>query len=115
MEMSLWRSAIVLGLLAMSGNAHAGGLIQGTVNQLIQRASDGLVYVVINGTATGTRPACATGIYWMVANENSEAGKRQFAMLLAAYANRSIVQLKGMGTCTRWPDGEDINELLLLD
>jgi hypothetical protein len=51
----------------------------------------------------------------MIANENSEAGKRQFAMLLTAYANRSVVQLKGMGTCTRWPDGEDINEVLLLD
>jgi hypothetical protein len=61
MKMSVWRSAVLLGLLAMSSNSHAGGLVQGTVNQLIQRASDGLTYVVINGTASN-RPACASAI-----------------------------------------------------
>lgn len=113
--MRVWRSALLLGLLALGGNAHAAGQVQGTVKYLIQRASDGLAYVVINGTPTGTRPACATGSYWMIANESSEAGKKQFAMLLAAYASKSVVQITGMNTCTRWPDGEDIETILLIE
>jgi hypothetical protein len=51
----------------------------------------------------------------MIADENSEAGKKQFAMLLTAQARGSVVILKGMNTCNRWADGEDIDEILLLD
>ena len=104
--------AVALTLTAVSAHARQ---VQGTVSQLAQRASDGLIYVVINGTATGTRPTCATSIYWMITNENSDAGKKQFALLLAAQARGAQVVITGMNTCNRWGDGEDINEVTVLE
>jgi hypothetical protein len=54
------------------------------VSSLVTRASDGLVFVTLTAAPTG-RPAWAAGThYFMIAAENSEAGKKQFAMLLAA-------------------------------
>lgn len=113
--MKKWKIAVLLSLMALSGAAQANGSVQGTVNMLIQRASDGLIYVIINGTASGARPACATASYWAIANENSEAGKRQFAMLMTAHATGGVVLLNGMGTCNRWADAEDINEVRLVN
>ena len=83
--MKKWKIASLFLMLAMSGGAQANGVVQGTVNMPIQRASDGLIYVIVDGTTSGG-PACATGHYWTIAKENSEAGKKQFAMHMAAYA-----------------------------
>jgi hypothetical protein len=106
--------AIASILLTAMGSATASE-VTGTVNTVIQRASDGLTYVLLNGTAT-TRPGCATGTsYYMLANENSEAGKKQFAMLLLAKASGLRVRINGANQCTRWSDGEDLNELFLID
>jgi hypothetical protein len=96
-----------------SGEALAGTTV-GTINQIIQRASDGLTYVVINGTISG-QPACATAGYFMIQNENSESGKKQFAMLMLAKASGLRVIITGAGTCSRWVDGEDINGIQLID
>jgi hypothetical protein len=101
----------ILTTIALSISASvavAGGTITGTVQLLIARASDGLTYVVINGTASG-HPACATNSYWIIMNETSDAGHKQYAMLLAAQASGSQVSIVGAGTCTRWGDGEDID------
>lgn len=113
MLMKKWKIASLFLMLAMSAVAHANGAVQGTVSMLIQRASDGLIYVIVNGTRSGA-PGCATAHYWVIANENSEAGKRQFAMLMTAYASGGTVLLNGTGTCTRWLDAEDINEVRLI-
>ncbi|HKS72845.1 MAG TPA: hypothetical protein VJQ82_06570 [Terriglobales bacterium] len=89
------------------------GTITGTVDWVITRASDGLVYVNIVGTPTG-RPTCAQGTtYWMIANENSETGKKQYAMLVAAKLAGSTIIITGSGLCTRWVDGEDIDSIRL--
>lgn len=111
--MKKWKIASIFLMLALSAGAQANGVVQGTVNMLIQRASDGLIYVIVNGTTSGN-PSCATAHYWVIANENSEAGKKQFAMLMTAYATGGTVLLNGAGTCNRWGDAEDINEVRLI-
>jgi hypothetical protein len=102
------RSAVVGTALALSASVANAGTITGTVQSLLARASDGLTYVFINGVATG-QPACATNAYFMIMNETSDVGHKQYAMLLAAQAAGSRITIFGAGTCTRWPDGEDIN------
>ena len=77
------RYAIVL-LTGLFTSTAFGGTVQGTINYIYQRASDGLIYVHINGAASG-RPSCASSsTYFMVRDENSNTGKGQFATLLAA-------------------------------
>ena len=97
-----------LAVLSVIAPAAFAGSVIGTVADVQVRASDGLTYVTINGTASG-KPACATHDYWIILNENSAAGSRQFAQLLAAKASGQSVTITGANTCTRWPDGEDIN------
>lgn len=91
-----------------------GGEVTGIVARLIVRASDGLTYVYIDGTPTG-QPACAARGYWMIMDETSEAGRKQYAMLLAAATKGTPVIVTGNNTCTRWPDGEDINYIDLVE
>jgi hypothetical protein len=100
--------------LALFGSGHAiAGTISGKIATVVQRSSDGLTYVVIDGTPSG-RPACASNTYWMIADENSEAGKKQFAMLLAAWAGGLEIKIVGRNSCLRWSDGEDINYIQTL-
>lgn len=109
------RSGVFLSiLLAVSsllpGNARAGTQT-GTITNLITRDSDGLVYVLLTGNSSG-RPACAAGTqYWMIPNETTDSGKRMYASLLAAQMAGRIVIITGKNTCTRWNDGEDINQV----
>lgn len=84
------------------------GLIRGPVANVIVRQSDGLSYVEISGTETG-RPVCGvTTTYFMIKDENSQAGKTQLAILLSAKLSGQTVEITGTGTCIRWIDGEDI-------
>ncbi|OWQ87037.1 hypothetical protein CDN99_20140 [Roseateles aquatilis] len=91
--------------------AHAGNQT-GRIKTITIRASDGLVYFVLEN-AHQDKPACATGDYWMIKDENSAAGKRQLAVLIAARSMGQPVTAIGPGTCTRWADGEDLNELYM--
>lgn len=99
-------------LLLLSAEALAGSQ-RGTVSSVIVRASDGLIYFTINSTAKSGSPACATNSYWMIKDENSEVGKKQYSLLLAALASGRELTVEGMNTCTRWADGEDIDWLQL--
>lgn len=86
----------------------------GRVLDLHVRSTDGLQYVVIDG-ATTSRPACATiRSYFMIKDEHSDAGKAQLAMLLSAKLSQHTVRVIGTGECTRWLDGEDIAEIMIL-
>jgi hypothetical protein len=67
----------------------------------------------MDGVASG-KPTCAKNPYWMIRDENSNAGKQQLATLLAAQATGKTVTVNGMGTCQRWLDGEDVNDVVLL-
>jgi hypothetical protein len=104
---------LTMTLLLTPFAANAGQAI-GPVLYLTQRASDGLIYVVINGANVGS-PGCATSSYFMISNENSEVGKKQFAMLLTAKATGLRVAITGKNACTRWGDGEDIDEVKIMD
>jgi len=92
---------------AMAGSQY------GTVTQIFVRDSDGLLYVVLSGSASG-RAACASGTtYWMIPNETTDTGKRLYATLLAAEIAGRPVQIYGKNTCNRWVDGEDIDRIEL--
>jgi len=98
--------SIAVGLLSTTVPA-AAGTVTGTIQWVIARSTDGLTYAAISGTASG-KPACATQGYWIITDENSEAGKKQYAMLLSAQATGATITVGGNNTCTRWPDAEDI-------
>lgn len=103
---------LVVALAALASPAHASS-VEGRVKSLVVRASDGLQYVVVEGTFSN-RAACAQNTtYWMIADEHSDTGKSQFAILLAAYMAGKPVYLQGTGSCTRWVDGEDILVVML--
>ncbi|MEN3157329.1 hypothetical protein ABC502_02980 [Alkalimonas sp. NCh-2] len=108
------KTLYVLALMLWSLPALAGEQT-GTVNHLLVRASDGLVYFYLEGSAKTNSPACARNDYWMIRDENSEVGKKQYAMLLAAQASGKRVKVVGLNTCQRWGDGEDVNFIQLLN
>jgi hypothetical protein len=99
-----------LGALATTMPAWAFGSARGTVFRLHVRASDGLVYVYLNGDRTN-RPACAVQSYWIIRDETSAVGKQQLALLMLAQTTGRSVIIQGSGLCTRHADGEDIKEI----
>lgn len=105
------RFLLLLILISFQLTANAGTQT-GQITRLIIRASDGLVYFHMSGTATN-KPACAKYEYWMIKLEDSPAGKRQLAALLAAKSASQTITVVGANTCTRWNDGEDIEEIHL--
>jgi hypothetical protein len=100
---------LVIGL-AMSSVCVAG-FQGGTVNTIFVRASDGLIYFTLNGEAKIDSPSCAQRSYWMIKDENSNAGKQQYQILLAAQASGTLLLVNGLNTCTRWVDGEDVDSI----
>lgn len=95
-----------LSLVAFAAAFPAAGGQRGEVVFLNVRG-DGLIVFELAGVR-GNKPACATYDYWIIPDEDSERGKRMFAMLLAARASGAQVGIDGGGTCTRWGDGEDV-------
>lgn len=106
--MQMIRLGMALGVSAVVGGHAAAGQHTGQITQIETRASDGLVYFYVSGTASG-RPACATKPYWILKDENSAAGKRQLAVLLMARETGRQVIVGGTNACTRWTDGEDVD------
>ncbi|WP_211233670.1 hypothetical protein [Zooshikella ganghwensis] len=106
---------IFVGLLAaLSLNSFAGSQ-EGTVGYLRVRASDGVIYFNLIGAPKINSPACATIPYWIIHDENSNIGKLQYSMVLAAKSSGKKLSITGMNTCQRWKDGEDVNEIALID
>jgi hypothetical protein len=113
--MKSWVLGVAVGLLTASTCAQASSQT-GRVADLVVRSSDGLIYLNLEGPAREGRPPCASNhAYWMIRDENSGTGKRQYAMLLTAKATGRRVFISGTGQCTRWADGEDIDSIQLLD
>lgn len=98
---------------AIASPPAAAGSETGQITALRTRSSDNLVFFNLNGTLTA-KPACARHAYWMIKDENSATGKRQFAMLMSAMMAGKTVSVSGTGACTRWGDGEDVAEAVLL-
>jgi len=89
--------------------ATAGTAI-GQVSVLYARSSDNLQLVILTGGSQVGRPACAAATtYYVVKDENSQAGKSQFAQMLSAQTTGKSIFIQGLGTCTRFSDAEDIN------
>ena len=82
----------------------------GKVTNIIVRNSDGLIYFFLDSTADGL-PSCASQPYFMIKDENSGSGKRQLALLMMAKATGMMITVYGTGTCTRWPNGEDVEAI----
>jgi len=99
-----------LGALTSAAPTWAFGSARGTVYRLHARASDGLVYVYLNGDRV-SRPACAVQPYWIIRDETSAVGKQQLALLMLAQATGRTVIIQGSGQCMRHADGEDIKEV----
>lgn len=95
--------------LALASPAVAG-TAAGKVKELHVRASDGLMVVILDSPRY-EKPPCATQDYFIVKEENSHTGEAQFAMLMAAFLNGTTVYITGSNACTRWLDGEDIEDV----
>ena len=106
--MSVRRNILCAVVAAMSATPVMAGTATGKISSLRTRATDGLQIVTIQGPFSG-RPSCATYDYFMIRDEKSEAGKAQFAMLMAAFLSGRTVTIDGAGSCQRWFDGEDIS------
>lgn len=99
--------------LLSSPAAHASMITQGKVLRIVMRASDGLTYVIVDGTRT-TTPTCATQSFFVVKELTSESGKAQLAMLMTSYSSGRLVAVYGSGTCTRYYNAEDLDEFQML-
>ena len=109
------RILAILALIAVSvftPSSLIAGEVTGTVTSLLVRQSDGLTYFTVSGTATG-KPTCATNSYWIIQDETSEAGKKLYALVMAAKIAEKQINVVGANTCTRWGDGEDVKYVQL--
>lgn len=64
----------------------------------------------MSGTPTG-RPTCASSVFWMISNETTDTGKKLYALLLSAKLTDREILVVGKNTCTRWSNGEDVDEI----
>lgn len=99
--------------MALSLKIFAGSQL-GTVDYIVVRASDGLVYFTLKGGELNAKPECASQNYWILKDETSAVGMQQYSMLLSAHASGKPLLVEGMNTCSRWSDGEDVNALQIL-
>ena len=106
----MWARIVVASTLAGASLASSAGTQGGIITYMDVRDRDGLIYFELDGTRGG-KPACAAGNYWMIRDEKSATGARQFAVLLAAQMSGKAVLVTGSNTCTRWSDGEDVDTL----
>lgn len=108
----MFRAYLVAAFLSISPVCLAGTQT-GIIDVLYVRASDGLVWFTLTGVAKSSSPACAKNQFWMIKDENSATGKRQYAQLLAAQISGRTVAVSGMNTCVRWFDGEDVDVITI--
>ncbi|WP_022685469.1 hypothetical protein [Sphingomonas phyllosphaerae] len=104
------RTAVLVAAAALclsSSPAAWASAVTGRVTKVQTRASDGLQLVEVDG-ARSAAPSCATHLYFIIRDERSDAGKAQYAMLMAAWLADKVVTIHGQDVCSRWGDGEDI-------
>ena len=110
-------AVMLASLCAGAATPAIAGSQTGFVKDLYVRDSDGLIFVDLFGPSDFRvqHPACAWRPYWIIPNETSDSGKRLFATLLAALISGHKVTIQGKDTCTRRPDGEDIDTVGVKD
>jgi len=105
--------SIALCLLLTASFAQAGGTQTGLVTSIHVRAQDGLISFYMDGTASGRATCAANQPYWIIKDETSNSGKQQLSILMTAKATGKTISVTGLGTCTRWGDGEDVNDVAI--
>jgi hypothetical protein len=105
-------SKLVLALIALSyASTSMASSASAAIPSFITYRNDGIVFVYINGTRTGTVPACAipTGTYFRYAfNSTTAAGKSLLAGLMAAHAAGEAVWINGTSDCAVFSDTESL-------
>jgi purine nucleoside permease len=113
MNRFIWKLILATTIL-LAPNAFASGGGPSLVGFLTYRA-DGVAFFYINGTRTGTKPACATfgsGSWFRFAiDTNTAGGKAQLAGVLAAHATGESIYVTGTGDCGVYGDTESVLEL----
>lgn len=111
---SLLASTMVTGATLLPIFASASS-VTGTVIYVSVRKSDGLISVGINPGHSTTRPSCANGDPYVIADETSSTGQKQYSMLLAALLSGTQVTITGTDLCGRTgtPGNEDISEVTI--
>lgn len=107
----MYKKFIFIILVMLFSNNIWAGEGRGKIKNIVVRDHDGLVYVTLESRAN--KPTCAVAGYMMIKDENSATGKRLLALLLMAQAANKNIYVKGYDTCSRWPDGEDINYIIV--
>lgn len=100
-------------LCALATTPAIAGKDTGFVKSISVRDSDGLIFVdlLLSIPWPFNHPSCAVKSYWIIPDETSDSGKRLFKTLLAAQLSGRLVTIIGKDTCSRWPDGEDIENV----
>lgn len=114
MTIQSWLAAVAIPLSVTACPTANAGEATGTVTRLVTRDSDGLLYVHLSVAPTSRASCASNSDYWIIPNENSESGKKLYALLLSAQLSERVVRIVGKNTCTRWADGEDINYVILM-
>jgi hypothetical protein len=111
---SLTAIIILLSASLFSGKPTLASEATGRIEK-IENISDGRFIVFIQGAANRpNKPSCVNPVgYFVVANENSQKGKKQIMMLRFAKKNNLVVEIAGTGSCRRWIDAENINYLAI--
>ncbi len=101
-------SLLVISNLALSSTQ------EGTIDWIDIR-ENGVVHFSLIGTRTTVVGTCAEANphFWVIKDENSQAGKYQMSVILAAKLSQNIISITGTGLCTRITDGEDVRNLLI--
>ncbi|HIF9111853.1 hypothetical protein [Photobacterium damselae] len=106
---------LILFTLSIMTQITFAGEQTGKIETFYARASDNLHLITLVGSQPSNKPSCATNSYWLIKDEHSTTGKSQFSQILAAKMANKTVLINGLNTCSRWPDGEDINYIVILD
>jgi hypothetical protein len=105
------RSAIltIIGLWGAVASASAAGTYSGTITSVEGYGENtNAVFVLINGTVSGSPAGCATQNYRFALNPSNASGQALLAVVLSALARGVTVGIIGSGTCSIWPDTESI-------
>lgn len=102
-------------ILTLTSTISTAGSQSGKVGTLYARADNLHLVELVGGTEKINSPDCANQNYWLIKDENSASGKSQFSQLLAAKMAGKTVSIRGLNTCKRWLDGEDINTIVITD
>jgi hypothetical protein len=92
-------TVLLAGMILLTQEAHAGGILSGRVNEVVLWADGGVTFNV-DGEYAG-RPACSFGNGYnrMVVGVNAPGNRHVLAAVLAAMHSGKGVTAVGTGTC----------------